>query len=185
MLITQTVVVATFPLYTENRVYWAFLVCMFALTLCYGGGFGVIPAFLADMFGAKNIGACHGVILTAWSIAGVGGGLTFTAIYNDQISHHNWSTGDAYPYIINSYWILCFVVAGLLSALSVRTNIKDRMLPPVDGQWFRFRFRRTVVVIKKVKKYPEVEFISAADYDLKWEQYLKSCHGYTNNGTAD
>lgn len=140
MLITQTIVVATFPLYAEHRVYWAFLVCMFALTLCYGGGFGVIVPFLADMFGSKNIGACHGVILTAWSIAGVGGGLIFTTVYNDQISHHNWTTADAYPYIINSYWILCFVVAGLFSALLVRTNNKDRYLPPVDGQWFRFRF---------------------------------------------
>lgn len=36
MLTTQTIVVATFPLYTENEVYWAFLVCMFALTMCYG-----------------------------------------------------------------------------------------------------------------------------------------------------
>lgn len=175
MLVTQTIVVATFPLYTEHRVYWAFLVSMFGLTLCYGGGFGVIPAFLADMFGSKNIGACHGVILTAWSIAGVGGGLTFTTIYNNQISHHNWSTGDAYPYIVNSYWILFFVVAGLLSALSVRTNIKDRLIPPVEGQWFRFRLFGTVVVFKKVTKYPEVECINAADYELKWEQYLKSC----------
>lgn len=183
MLMTQTIVVATFPLYTEHRVYWAFLVCMFALTLCYGGGFGVIPAFLADMFGSKNIGACHGVILTAWSIAGVGGGLAFTMIYNNQIAHHNWTTGDAYPYIINSYWILFFVLAGLLSAVSVRTNIRDRVLPPDEGQWFRFRLCGSVALIKKVKNYPEVEFVSAADYELKWEQYLKSCSDYSNSCT--
>lgn len=175
MLTTQFVVIVTFPLYTEHRVYWAFLLCMLVLSLSYGGGFGVIPAFLADMFGSKNVGSCHGVILTAWSIAGVGGGLVFTAIYNYQITNCNWTTGDAYPYIVNSYWILSFVIAGLLSALMVRTNIKDRMLPPTDGQWFRFRWFRTVVVIKQVKYLPRVEFISDSDYDLKWEQYLKSC----------
>lgn len=134
MLITQTVVIATFPIYTENRVYWAFLLCMFALTLCYGGGFGVIPAFLADIFGSKNIGACHGVILTAWSIAGIAGGLTFTTIYDHQISYYHWTTGDAYPYIINSYWILFFVVAGLSSALLVRTNIKERIRLKLSGK---------------------------------------------------
>lgn len=128
MLVTQTAVVATFSLYTENKVYWAFLLCMFSLTLCYGGGFGTIPAFLADMFGPKNIGACHGLILTAWSIAGVGGGLAFTAVYNHQITYYHWTTADAYPYIINSYWILFFLLAGLLSALLVKTNFKERIL---------------------------------------------------------
>lgn len=132
------------------------------------------PAFLADMFGSKNVGACHGIILTAWSIAGVGGGLTFTTVYNNQIVNHNWTTKDAYPYIINSYWMLFFVVAGLLSALLVRPNIKDRILPPVKGQWYRFRFFGRVITIKKVKTFPNVEIVSAAEYDLEWEQYLKS-----------
>jgi hypothetical protein len=31
----------------------------------YGGGFATIPAFLADMFGAENVGAIHGVLLTS------------------------------------------------------------------------------------------------------------------------
>lgn len=55
---------------------------MWILTACYGGGFGTIPAFLTNMFGAYNIGALHGIILTAWSIGGVGGGIGFTENYN-------------------------------------------------------------------------------------------------------
>lgn len=182
MLSTQLIVVATFPLYTEHKIYWAFLTSMFALTLCYGGGFGTIPALLADMFGAKNIGACHGLILTAWSIAGVGGGLLFTTIYNDQITSYNWTTGDAYPYIINSYWILFFVGIGLLSALLVRPNLEDRVLPLCDGQWFRFRVFSKVIIIKKMKTFPNIEIISAAEYDLEWEKYLKS---RTANGASE
>ena len=39
----------------------------------YGGGFATIPAYLADMFGTRYVGAIHGRLLTAWSTAGVRG----------------------------------------------------------------------------------------------------------------
>lgn len=39
--------------------------------LCYGGGFGTMPAFVADRFGAENVGSIYGLMLTAWSFAGV------------------------------------------------------------------------------------------------------------------
>jgi OFA family oxalate/formate antiporter-like MFS transporter len=34
--------------------------------LCYGGGFGTMPAFCADYFGAKDVGSIYGLMLTAW-----------------------------------------------------------------------------------------------------------------------
>jgi MFS transporter, OFA family, oxalate/formate antiporter len=39
--------------------------------LCYGGGFGTMPAFAADIFGPTNIGSIYGLLLTAWGLAGV------------------------------------------------------------------------------------------------------------------
>lgn len=173
MLTTQTIIVATFPLYTEEKIYWAFLLCMFTLTMCYGGGFGVIPAFLADMFGSNNVGICFGLILTAWSIGGVGGGLTFTAIYNKQRSN-GWAAEDAYPYIINTYWILVFIIVGLLSAIFVKTTIKDRTLPAVNGEWFRFRIFSKVVRMKRVTGCPEMEILSDKQFDDEWEKFVQS-----------
>ena len=41
--------------------------------MCYGGGFGVMPAFNADFFGTKNFGANYGMQLSAWGLAGVAG----------------------------------------------------------------------------------------------------------------
>lgn len=43
--------------------------------LCYGGGFGTMPAFAADFFGPKNAGTIYGVMLTAWSAGGIVGPL--------------------------------------------------------------------------------------------------------------
>ncbi len=45
----------------------------FTILLCYGGGFGTMPAFAADYFGARDIGSIYGLMLTAWGAAGVVG----------------------------------------------------------------------------------------------------------------
>jgi OFA family oxalate/formate antiporter-like MFS transporter len=47
----------------------------FVILLCYGGGFGTMPAFAADYFGAKNIGPIYGLMLTAWGFASAFGPL--------------------------------------------------------------------------------------------------------------
>jgi MFS family permease len=60
---------------------WAlFEASLFVIFTMYGGGFATIPAFLADMFGAENVGAIHGVILTAWSAAAVVGPVIITEL---------------------------------------------------------------------------------------------------------
>ena len=47
---------------------FGFLLVLAAIVgLCYGGGFGTMPAFAADFFGPKNSGTIYGVMLTAWS----------------------------------------------------------------------------------------------------------------------
>lgn len=133
-----------------------------------------MPAFLADLFGTHNIGVCFGILITAWSIAGTGGGLIFTAIYNHLITSRGYTTADAYPFIFNSYWILSMVVIGLFCAILIRTNLRDRILPPVEGQWFRMRLFRNMLIVKRISACPELEIISAEDYDELWESYLKT-----------
>ncbi|KAF1794915.1 Major facilitator superfamily domain [Phytophthora cactorum] len=86
-LVSQITIIAIFPTLIRDESYSAFVVLVFLLTLSYGGGFGTIPCFLTDMFGAFNIGAMHGFILTAWSLGGVAGGLTFNAKYNEAIKN--------------------------------------------------------------------------------------------------
>ncbi|MFB9057471.1 OFA family MFS transporter [Mariniflexile ostreae] len=51
----------------------AFLVVLFTVITMYGGGFAVLPAFLGDLFGTKQLGAIHGMVLAAWGLAGVVG----------------------------------------------------------------------------------------------------------------
>jgi OFA family oxalate/formate antiporter-like MFS transporter len=44
-------------------------VVAFIVLMCYGGGFGTMPAFTSDYFGTKNVGPIYGLMLTAWGSA--------------------------------------------------------------------------------------------------------------------
>jgi OFA family oxalate/formate antiporter-like MFS transporter len=48
---------------------------VFIILMCYGGGFGTMPAFVADYFGPTNMGSIYGLILTAWGFASAFGPL--------------------------------------------------------------------------------------------------------------
>jgi MFS transporter, OFA family, oxalate/formate antiporter len=50
-------------------------VISFVILMCYGGGFGTMPAFAADYFGPANVGSIYGLMLTAWGAASAFGPL--------------------------------------------------------------------------------------------------------------
>lgn len=71
---------------TTNADKVVFLVsCMLILSF-YGAGFATVPAYLRDLFGTYQVGAIHGRLLTAWSIAGVLGPMIINAIADSRIS---------------------------------------------------------------------------------------------------
>ena len=68
------------------------LATVFVLSICiiltmYGGGFSTIPAYLADIFGTQMVGAIHGRLITAWSVAGVVGPALIAGIRQWQLDH--------------------------------------------------------------------------------------------------
>ena len=68
------------------------LASVFVLSICiilsmYGGGFATIPAYLADIFGTQMVGAIHGRLITAWSVAGVVGPALIAGIRQWQLDH--------------------------------------------------------------------------------------------------
>ncbi len=86
-----------------------FQVAVVVIFTMYGGGFATIPAFLADMFGARNVGAVHGVILTAWSAAGVAGPLLITRVREAEVA--SLPVGAS---LVHIYDLTCYLMAGLL-----------------------------------------------------------------------
>ena len=100
-------------------------VALFCVILTfYGGGFATIPAYLADLFGTRYVGAIHGRLLTAWSFAGVLGPVLVNYLREYQLAR-GLAPGAAYDMTL--YLLAGLLVAGLLCNLLVR---------PVDARHF-------------------------------------------------
>jgi MFS family permease len=97
-------------------------VALFVIIFCiiltmYGGGFATIPAYLADMFGTKFVGAIHGRLLTAWSMAGILGPVLVNYIREAQLER---GVPAAQAYNVTMYILAALLVAGFVSNLLVK-----------------------------------------------------------------
>jgi MFS family permease len=59
------------PLAQKQHSVPLFVVLTALIISMYGGGFATIPAYLRDLFGTMHLGAIHGRLITAWSMAAV------------------------------------------------------------------------------------------------------------------
>src|SRR5271170_127363 len=83
----------------------------------YGGGFATIPAYLRDMFGTMHVGAIHGRLLTAWSVAGVLGPVLVNYIRQYQIDS---GVPKAQAYSITMYIMCGLLLIGFLCNYAMR-----------------------------------------------------------------
>ncbi len=83
----------------------------------YGGGFATIPAYLSDIFGTQFVGAIHGRLLTAWSIAGVAGPILVNYIREYQIGR---GVAAAQAYNFTMFLMAGLLVVGFFCNLAVR-----------------------------------------------------------------
>ncbi len=97
----------------------------------YGGGFATIPAYLRDTFGTYQVGAIHGRLLTAWSVAGVVGTLLINNLRQYQIDH---GVAKAHAYSTTMYVMCAFLFIGLICNLAMRpVNPKYHFKAPATG----------------------------------------------------
>ncbi len=87
------------------------IAALFVLSICiiltmYGGGFSTVPAYLADIFGTQMVGAIHGRLITAWSVAGIVGPMLIAGVRQYQLDH-----GVAHNLV---YDRTLYIMAGLL-----------------------------------------------------------------------
>ena len=79
--------IGVFLLLTQTENPWWFGAHVCYVLLCYGGGFGSMPALVLDTFGPAKMPILYGAILTAWSAAGIAGP-QWVAFLNDHYAAH-------------------------------------------------------------------------------------------------
>jgi MFS family permease len=107
-----------------------FVACSAVIISMYGGGFATVPAYLRDMFGTRYVGAIHGMLITAWSVAGVLGPVLVNYIRQYQIDH---GVAKAQAYNTTMYIMAGLLVVGLLCNLLVRPVAERFHMKPDAG----------------------------------------------------
>jgi MFS family permease len=95
----------------------------------YGGGFATVPAYLRDLFGTFQVGAIHGRLLTAWSVAGVAGPLIVNG-FLDAKGTPGKLTASAYAAPL--YTMIAILAVGFVANLLIRP-VADRFHEPATG----------------------------------------------------
>jgi len=98
------------------------LAALFVASVCiilsmYGGGFATLPAYLADIFGVQMVGAIHGRLITAWSVAGVVGPTLITSLRELQLRS---GVARSHAYDSTLYVMAFLLFCGFLCNLMVR-----------------------------------------------------------------
>lgn len=91
-----------------------FMVSALLILSFYGAGFATVPAYLRDLFGTFEVGAIHGRLLTAWSVAGVLGPLIVNAIADAG------QPGTTSRYLPAFYVMIGLLVIGFLANEAIR-----------------------------------------------------------------
>jgi hypothetical protein len=94
-----------------------FVCCFLVIISMYGGGFSTVPAYLKDMFGTRYVGAIHGLLLTAWSMAGIFGPVLVNYIREYNVTH---GVPKADAYNVTMYIMAGLLVIGFLCNLFVK-----------------------------------------------------------------
>jgi MFS family permease len=99
-----------------------FVVAVCIILTMYGGGFATIPAYLADVFGTQMVGAIHGRLLTAWSVAGIVGPVLIANIREFQLAH---GVPKNLVYDVTLYLLAALLLGGLICNLLIKP-VQDR-----------------------------------------------------------
>jgi MFS family permease len=105
------------PTFGHMHAIVLFVLAFLVIISMYGGGFSTIPAYLRDLYGTVNVGAIHGAILTAWSVAGVAGPVLVNYIREYQIDH---GVAKADAYSVTMYIMAVLLVIGLVCNIAIR-----------------------------------------------------------------
>ncbi len=101
-----------------------FVLLSLAILSFYGGGFATIPAYLKDLFGAYQVGAIHGRLLTAWSAAGIAGPLIVNGVLELEGTPGSL-TAAAYRPALH-----------IMAVLLIIGFIANQFIKPVDEEYF-------------------------------------------------
>ena len=93
-----------------------FFILAAVVYLCYGGGFGTMPATAGDFFGVKHAGAIYGLMIIGWSLGGIIGPPIIAALIGEDKNY-----------------VLGYTVIGIIALVALIVPVVTRMPKPEAG----------------------------------------------------
>jgi MFS family permease len=135
-----------FAIRASNFSVW--LACFLIIGSLYGGGFGVLPAILAELFGPHISSATHGVCIACWAIACVVGTPIFSAVnaasaQAAEPGHVSHPSSEGY--MRNAMWLSVLPALAFVCVLFLNVRREDRIVA-ITTKTVRIRCGQYVVV---------------------------------------
>src|SRR6202050_315378 len=94
-----------------------FVLAFLVIISMYGGGFATVPGYLRGMLGTRYVGAIHGLLITAWSMAGIFGPVLVNYIRQSNLDH---GVPKAQAYSVTMYIMAGLFIIGFIANVLVK-----------------------------------------------------------------
>lgn len=184
VLQTGALILMVSAIRTQNFGVWLF--SFLSIGSLYGGGFGVLPAILAELFGSHISSATHGVCIAMWATACVVGTPIFSAVNaasTQAVEPGQVSHPSAEGYIRNATWLSVLPALAFCCTLFLNVRREDRI---VSTKTSSLRARCGTLIVAASCRGGEssaagaIRVLGRAAQDAEYEKYgartAPSCH---------
>ena len=104
--------IVTFYLLAQTNSALTFQILILLIITCYGGGFSCMPAYLADLYGIRQLSTIHGRILTAWGLAGIVGPMLVSCFHEAGYGYTTALVCFALLFVLNTIIAIILKIYG-------------------------------------------------------------------------
>ena len=115
--------IIAFYVLAETNNALTFQVLILLIITCYGGGFACMPAYLADLYGIRQLSTIHGRILTAWGLAGIVGPMLVSYFHEAGYGYTTALVCLALLFVLNT--IIAIILKYTANELCIKDTVKS------------------------------------------------------------
>ena len=104
--------IVAFYLLAQTNSALTFQILILLIITCYGGGFACMPAYLADLYGIRQLSTIHGRILTAWGLAGIVGPMLVSCFHEAGYGYTTALVCFALLFVLNTIIAIILKIYG-------------------------------------------------------------------------
>ena len=128
--------IIAFYLLSQTNSVLTFQILILLIITCYGGGFSCMPAYLADLYGIRQLSTIHGRILTAWGLAGIAGPMIVSYFHEAGYGYSMALVCFAVLFVLNTIIAIILKMYGKRNLHTWHLHLNMKKGPTVESDRF-------------------------------------------------